>query len=60
LKLLFLKVGRLCGAGVYYDKNFGPTPDDLINDSQMQAVFPWANHPYYHSALPYLPINGVL
>ncbi len=45
---------------VYYDKNFGPTPDDFLNDSQMQAVFPYANHPYYHSALPYLPINGVL
>lgn len=43
----------------YLDKIVGAKPQDFIDSSYIQAVFPWEDHPYYHSALPYLPTGSL-
>jgi hypothetical protein len=45
---------------IYLDKIIGAKPQDFINSSCIQTIFPWDQHSYYHSALPYLPIESLL
>lgn len=40
---------------IYLDKIIGAKPQDFINSARIQAIFPWHQHPYYHSVFPYLP-----
>ncbi|MFD2581070.1 hypothetical protein ACFSR6_01115 [Pedobacter vanadiisoli] len=39
----------------YFDYYKAPSLAEFLLDTQGQQLFPWDDHPYYHSAYPFLP-----